>query len=84
MNENFGVNKPITVARQELIDEIWKIINDYNFPAFVMEAILKDMYYEVREFARRQYESDKVSYEQALSKQQEENFFKEEVIENEQ
>lgn len=36
--------KPITVARQEFIQEMQELINDCPLPYFVIESILKDLF----------------------------------------
>lgn len=64
MKENF--EKPITIVRQELIDELVKCINDSGLPLFVIEPILKDMYIEVKTMSQKQYESEKMQYENSL------------------
>ena len=62
--------KPVTVARVELIDTLTDIINDSGLPAFIVESILKDMYLEVKTLANKQYEADKIRYEQFISSNQ--------------
>lgn len=63
--------KPITVAQQEFISTLANLINTSSLPAFIIEPILKDMYNEVRDAAKRQYINDKNRYEQALTAAQE-------------
>lgn len=64
MNEN--IEKPITVARQEFIDGLVNYINNSGLPLFVVEPILKDMYMEVKTMSQKQYESEKMQYEQMM------------------
>ena len=64
MNEN--IEKPITVARQEFIDGLVNYINNSGLPLFVVEPILKDMYIEVKTMLQKQYESEKMQYEQMM------------------
>ena len=65
MNVNMP-QKPSSVARVEFIDNIADIINNSELPAFVMEPILRDMYFEVQNAAKKQYESDKAQYDRAV------------------
>lgn len=66
MNE---LNKPITIVRAEFISNLTKLINESTLPPFVIEPILKDMYIEVRDIAKKQYEFDVAEYEQSKHKQ---------------
>lgn len=65
MNVNMP-QKPSSVARVEFIDNIADVINNSELPAFVMEPILRDMYFEVQNAAKQQYESDKAQYDKAV------------------
>lgn len=60
------IEKPITVIRQEFIDEISNSINNCELPVFIIEAILKDIYLEVRSLSQKQYEIEKAQYEQLV------------------
>lgn len=66
------ITKPITVVRQEFIENIVNEINTCGLPLFVVEPILKDLLNEVSIAAKRQYETEKAQYEQALASQNEE------------
>lgn len=57
--------KPITVARQEFIQEMQELINDCPLPYFVIESILKDFYADVKVLAQKQLESDMERYKNA-------------------
>lgn len=63
------MNKPITVAREEVKAKIAEVINTSGLPAFIIEPILSDFLMEVRSVARQQYEYDKHQYELALKKE---------------
>ena len=61
------IEKPITVVRQEFIDTLVDYINNCGLPLFIMEPILKDMYLEVKAMSQRQYETEKMQYENSLN-----------------
>lgn len=52
------MEKPITVAREELISQIVDTINQSGLPAFVIADSLKDIHKEVCDQAKKQYERD--------------------------
>ena len=60
--------KPMSVARQEFIEQIVSDINNCQLPLFVVEPILQNMLDVVKEAAQKQYETEKAQYEQQLSK----------------
>lgn len=52
------MEKPITVARQEFIENIVKLINESGLPPFVISPILKETLSQIDALAQQQYESD--------------------------
>lgn len=66
------MNKPITIVREEVKEQIASIINNSGLPAFVIEPILQDFLIEVRNVAMRQYEHDKQQYLAFLKNNEEE------------
>lgn len=66
------MNKPITIVREEVKEQIAAIINNSGLPAFVIEPILQDFLMEVRSVAIRQYEYDKQQYNASLKNKEEE------------
>ena len=66
-----NMNKPITVIREEVKEQIAAIINNSGLPAFVIEPILQDFLIEVRNIAVRQYEYDKQQYNAFLKSKEE-------------
>ena len=64
MNEK--IEKPITVARQELVDSLANCINNSNLPLFIVEPILKDVYLEVKSLTQKQYEAEKAEYDKRM------------------
>ena len=69
MNE---ITKPLSLVRHEFVEQLVNDINNCNLPLFVVEPILQDMLNMVRTAAQKQYEQDKIQYEELL-KQQKEN-----------
>lgn len=65
------MNKPITIVREEVKEQIADIINNSGLPAFVIEPILQDFLMEVRNVAIRQYEYDKQQYNAFLKNNEE-------------
>lgn len=60
------INKPVSVARYEFIEDLTALINGANLPAFVVEPILKDMWLESKTATAKQYEIEKEMYEKSL------------------
>lgn len=63
------LEKPITVIRQEFIDTLVSHINNSGLPLFVIEPILRDVYLEVKTASQKQYESEKLQYENSLKEE---------------
>ncbi len=60
------IRKPLTVARQEFLENLANIINESELPAFIIGDILNNVLSEVRALAERQYNNDKENYEKSL------------------
>lgn len=54
--------KPLTVARYEFVNSLTNLINNSHLPPFVIEAVLKDFYGDVKNIAQQQLESDMKNY----------------------
>lgn len=63
------IKKPITIARQEFIDNLIKLCNDSGLPFFIIEDIIKEIVQEVHIASVEQYKKDKEEYEQALKQE---------------
>ena len=61
-----GINKPIMILREEFMMNMSNLINKSGLPLFIIEPIMRDMLMEVNAGVKRQYEMEKVQYEQAL------------------
>lgn len=72
MNEN--ITKPLSIVRQEFIEQLINDVNDCQLPLFAIEPILQDLLSMVKSAAQKQYEAEKAQYEEQLKKQkQDEN-----------
>lgn len=67
------MNKPITLVVEETKTKLADIINTSGLPPFVIEPILSTFLQEAHAASKRQYEIDKIQYEQAIAKKQEES-----------
>ena len=63
MNENLV--KPMSVIRQEFIEQLVDDVNNCQLPLFVVEPILQDILSMVKSAAQKQYEVEKAQYESA-------------------
>ena len=70
---NDKVTKPMSVARQEFIEQLVDDINNCELPMFVIEPILQDLLNMVKSTAQQQYEADKARYEKQISNFKEES-----------
>lgn len=61
-----GIEKPITVVRQEFVDALVGIVNNCGLPLFVIEPILRDVYLEVKSLSNKQCELEKMEYEKKV------------------
>lgn len=62
------MNKPITIAREELKNNMADLINNSGLPFFVVSDILKDFMAQIAVLERQQLEADRNQY----AKEQEE------------
>ena len=65
------VIKPITLMREDFANQIVDLCNNSGLPYFCIESILKDVIQEVHQASIKQYESDKLIYENELKAKQE-------------
>ena len=61
------INKPLSVARQEFIEQLVDDVNNCQLPLFVVESIVEDLLDMVRGAAKKQYETEKAQYEMQLN-----------------
>lgn len=60
------MNKPLTIVREDLKNELISSINSSNVPAFIAVDILEKLLTELRQIERQQYESDLKFYNESL------------------
>lgn len=60
--------KPMSVARNDFINDLTDLINKCMLPPFVIEEVLKDTYNQISLISKRQLENDMKSYQEALEK----------------
>lgn len=58
--------KPMSVVRQEFVEQLVDDVNNCGLPLFVVEPILQDILNAVKVTAQKQYEAEKAQYEQQL------------------
>lgn len=63
---NKNVKMPLSVARNNFISDITKLISESGLPPFIIEGVLKDFYTQVSSLSRKQLERDIKSYQEAL------------------
>lgn len=67
-NGNTELYKPLSIARDDLMDKLINAANDSGLPLVIIEYVARDFYSEVKSTASMQYEKDKKDYEAELSK----------------
>ena len=63
------MNKPITLVRDEFINNIVDLCNDSGLPFFVVEDVLKNLIQEIHMAAKQQLIEDKKAYSDQMNKQ---------------
>ena len=69
MNKN-NIVKPLTLLREDFVQNLAKLCNNSGLPFFVIESVLDSFIKEVHTASKKQYESDKTKYNQELLKLQ--------------
>jgi hypothetical protein len=64
-------NKPITLVREELIQNIVDACNNSGLPFFAIEDVLVALTTQIHAAARQQLEEDKKRYQEQMDKQSE-------------
>lgn len=60
-----NIAKPLVIARHDFINELTDVINRCNLPAFIIEAVLKDLYRDVKDVANKQLSIELQHYKAA-------------------
>ena len=69
MNEKLV--KPMSVVKQELVEQLVNDINNCSLPLFVIEYVLQDVLNTVKSAAQDQCKLERAQYELQLNKQKE-------------
>ena len=72
MTNNNNIVKPLTVAREEFIENFINMCNESGLPFFMIEDIMKNLAPEIHSAALQQTENEKKQYQAQLDKQTEE------------
>ena len=62
------IKKPITLVREEFMQNLANVCNNSGLPFFIVESILKDFLQELHIASQRQIEADKARYNEELMK----------------
>lgn len=65
------IMRPITLMREDFANQVVDLCNNSGLPYFCIESILKDVIQEVHQASIKQYESDKIRYENELKAKKE-------------
>lgn len=65
------MNKPMSVLKQELVEQLVDDINSCQLPLFIIEYVLQDVLNTVKSAAQEQCKLEKAQYELQLHKQTE-------------
>lgn len=65
------MEKPLSVVREEFVNNLVELINNSGLPMFIVLDILKAAQEEVKVAAAKQYESEKKAYEESCEKEEE-------------
>lgn len=60
------MQKPANLKIVEFEDELVKLINKYNLPAFIMHPVMDRILNKIIQLEQEQYEAAKISYEEYL------------------
>lgn len=64
--------KPLSVKRQEFIENLVNLVNSADLPPFVMEPIINDVHASVRNLIKEQYKREKELYDKFLAESEKE------------
>lgn len=65
------MEKPATVALDDMRKSIWKTINEVRLPAMILESVIADIHSELSAAARQELAFDRKTYEESLKKEAE-------------
>ena len=65
--ENKKILKPVTILREEFINNLTDMVNNSELPMFVLEPIFKDMHSKIKIAEQKQLENDKIKYQEMIN-----------------
>ena len=65
------MDKPVSVARVELIENIAKTINESKLPPYILIPIMEDFLRQAQNATKRQYEAELVMWQESLKQESE-------------
>lgn len=63
------MNKPITLIRQEFIENVVKTVNESKLPLIIIEPVIRNLLNEIQKSLKQQVEADRTEYERYLAEQ---------------
>lgn len=63
-----NVMKPMTLMREDFVQNLLNLCNNSGLPFFVIESVLKDFTKEIHTASLKQFEFDKQKYNEELLK----------------
>lgn len=63
------MNKPITLMRQEFIENVVKTVNESKLPLIIIEPVMRNLLNEIQKSLKQQIEADRTEYERYLAEQ---------------
>ena len=67
------VKKPDSLIVASAQSELWRVIQNYNFPLYLWELIAKGIYLEIKGMYREQLGTDQADYDQKRKESAQEN-----------
>ena len=63
---NKEILKPVTILREEFINNLTDMVNNSDLPMFVLEPIFRDMHSKIKIAEQKQLENDKIKYQEII------------------
>ena len=58
--------KPVTILREEFINNLTDMVNNSDLPMFVLEPIFRDKHGKIKIAEQKQLENDKIKYQEMI------------------
>ena len=59
--------KPVTILREEFINNLTDMVNNSDLPMFVLEPIFRDMHSKIKIAEQKQLENDKLKFQEMIN-----------------